>query len=295
MKTRREWLLLALLIAVGGGALWLWTRPDPAHHPAPEEFAQPPAGALRVAWVGNSHTFVHQVPSQVIALGAAEGTPLWIRVAVAGGYTLEDHRKTQRLEALLSNTSFDVVVLQEASGRAHFDHESYRRDATYFSELVRQTGARVVLYENWSYGKSKRNPDLTDEGITRQQTETSAFVTELAVDLNATCAPVGQAFLVARTSTNLPRVVSKDGNHTAPAGGFLAAAVLYLAITNRTSFEGELPRSSQLKAEVRAELRRIAVRTSASVTCARKDSNNDDGRESFPNRSLAPSGQGNRQ
>ncbi|HSQ67690.1 MAG TPA: hypothetical protein VLM85_30980, partial [Polyangiaceae bacterium] len=73
--------------------------------------------AIRVLFVGNSHTFVNDLPGALCGLGAASTPPVPLDVteAVAGGYSLADHLRDGTAARLIDEGRWDWVVLQEQS------------------------------------------------------------------------------------------------------------------------------------------------------------------------------------
>ena len=92
-------------------ALCLVVMSIPAHAPA--------AGIdqdVRVLFVGNSLTYVGNLPAVLQALGAANDKRVSTEMLVSGGATLADRLDDSSLQRLLDARRFDYVVLQERGG-----------------------------------------------------------------------------------------------------------------------------------------------------------------------------------
>jgi hypothetical protein len=222
-----------------------WSRPD---------------GALRVAWLGNVHTFHHQVPYQIQAMAHADARALWFETIATPASTLRRHRELGDFERLL-RSPFDVVVLQEQSTRSHFEQPEFGRDAAYFAGLAHAVDARVVLVEAWSYGPEMPLEGWSEARAASVQAETSAYIDALAEALHARVAPVGRAFAVAQRTPALPPVIGPDGNKSTPEGAFLMAAVVYLTIVDGGTSATPVVSEAGVPPDVQRRLWEIASRT----------------------------------
>ncbi len=111
----------------------------------------------KILFVGNSITFVHDVPGQVRRLAAsAPGGPRYnTRMIASGGYTLSQHLAEGWAVGEIRTGVWDVVVLQDYSSAAF--HASTRADTeasvARLTEEADAAGAEVVLYANWAPGQ----------------------------------------------------------------------------------------------------------------------------------------------
>ena len=119
-----------------------------------------PAKPTRVLFVGNSITYVNNLPATFQALAAAQGKPVEAAMLVRGGETLSGHLASGLLtKELLSG--FDEVVLQERGGdllcvqysQAMIDgceksHEAHRR----LVQMAKEAGAEPLLLGTYQLG-----------------------------------------------------------------------------------------------------------------------------------------------
>jgi hypothetical protein len=75
-----------------------------------------PGDSQRILFVGNSLTYVGNLPAVVEAIGASNGKKIFTEMLVAGGATLTDRLNDGSVEKLLRETPYDYVVLQERGG-----------------------------------------------------------------------------------------------------------------------------------------------------------------------------------
>ena len=59
------------------------------------------AGSLRVLFVGNSYTYVNELPALVAAMGATQGVPIRVTMRAEPDYSLADHLRDRRFRLLL--------------------------------------------------------------------------------------------------------------------------------------------------------------------------------------------------
>lgn len=145
---------------------------------------------------------------------------------------------------------FDIAIMMDCSlcpihpqlGAVFVEHA--RRHA----ETVRRFGARPVFFMSWAY---KDKPEMTAglaEAYTRAGNENEALVI-----------PAGLAFARAMAERPALDLYVADLRHPSLAGTYLAAAVTYAAILNRSPEENRY--TAGLPAEDAAFLRRVAWQT----------------------------------
>jgi hypothetical protein len=182
---------------------------------SPPDAVQEPAN--RVLFVGNSFTLGHDLPRLVAERAAANDPPLRLEVhAVAeDGMTLEQHWRQGGAARRLNAERWDLVVLQEQSSRPLSEPVLMELYARRFTELARERGAKVILFETWAR---------------RDEPETSppraAAYRRVAEAVGAAVAPVGTAWSRARLRQPDVELHADDGIHANPAGARLAASVI---------------------------------------------------------------------
>ncbi len=257
-------LLVGMSVVAAPGVEHLLEKSRPRHALKPYHWLGAPSEALRVAWVGNSHTYVNQVPYLVQAMGDASGVPIFIEGIARPGFSLEQHRELGLFAAMLE-PPLDVVVLQEQSAQSHYHPDRYARDAGYCAGLARALGARVVLVGAWAYEESPDHPERTPASVRAQERQSTEHVLRLSRRIAAGVAPVGLAFRLIREDSTKLDMTQRDGNHTTPEGAYLEAAVVYLAIAPRElSTEIVVPGVS-IAPEIQATLWRVARQAMARI------------------------------
>jgi hypothetical protein len=232
--------VLVALIVVGAGLAWhLRGPPSRGSDLAPSGSAVLPADVgkppLRVLFVGNSYTFVNDLPGVVRHLASAAREPLRLEAVqeCPGGATLKQHWDSGRDVALLHETHFDWMVLQGQSEEPSFEPAQLERDMyPYVAKLVdagRETGTRALLFLTWARREGDPANAPGDTYAAMQRRIVTGYET-VSARLRVPVAPVGIAWQRALESPPGTSLWASDGSHPSVAGTYLAACVIYAAL-----------------------------------------------------------------
>lgn len=171
-----------------------------------------------ILFIGNSHTYYHEMPQMAVQLAKAAGHErrLSVETSTASGVSLQWHWNNQRTRELVAQGDWDAVVLQERSGGPMEDKASMHMHARLLHGEIQKHGAETVFYMTWA---------RTYQPGT--QPEITAAYEELAEELDATLAPVGEAWRRALDADPDLRLHAPDGRHADPSGSYVAACVFY--------------------------------------------------------------------
>lgn len=188
--------------------------------------AQRPAASapMRVLFIGNSYTYVNDLPMVIADLAAAahEARPFSPEVVLVGGATLEGHIAGRDALPAIARGGWDVIVLQEQSTRPITDPGKMWRDVKTLADAAKKVNARLVLYETWA----REAAPATQDSLTH-------VYRKAAADEGATVAPVGEVWAAFRAAEgSVPSgahstLFRDDGSHPSPIGTYVAATVLY--------------------------------------------------------------------
>ena len=196
----------------------------------------------RVLFIGNSYTFVNNVPALVEAFSRhAGGPPIEAEMLVAPGAFLADFVEAGTVLERLARESWDVVVLQELGGHlaclgtaqrpAPVECTSSVAAHRKLAKASRARGAEVIVFGTWSM----------TEGV---QGVVSSGTRRVASSTKGKAVDVGWMLERARRADPDIELFVPD-KHLAPAGSVLAAVALWQAITGRaaptTAFRAEVP------------------------------------------------------
>jgi hypothetical protein len=179
---------------------------------------------LRVLFIGNSYTYSNDLPRMVAALARAGGQrPLHYEMETPGGYSLENHWNDGRALARVQARAWDFVVLQDQSQMPLGNRRAMFEYARRFETEIGMQGTKTILYMTWA------RLDRPDD-----QSPISQSYTELARELRARLAPVGNAWRTALAGDPQLVLHDADGSHPTPAGTYLTACVFYATLYGRS-------------------------------------------------------------
>lgn len=191
------------------------TAPTGSQTP-PTELPPAPANAVRVLFVGNSLTYVNDLPGTITDLALASGQrPLYAVSVAYPNYALEDHLLQGDAERLLRAYDWDVVVLQQGPTSLASSRVLLERDARRFAPLIARAKARPALFMVWP----------TEDRVFAFNDVRDSY-RAAAVDINGMFLPAGMSWLEAwKRDPSL--TLYSDGLHPTPMGTYLAALVIF--------------------------------------------------------------------
>lgn len=228
---RRSPRLLAMLALSAIATVAVATEP-----PQPSALASVthPAAAtqpLHVLFVGNSLTYVNNLPALLRAVGASQGTSITTETYAAPGGNLATRWKDGHVADALRDRKFDVVVLQEQGGHlaACMAGMQDQRKApcaaslrayTGIAKLAQARGGKVLLFTTW--GPDERWQRKLDRSLHMIAKKSDAEVFDAAGALRAL-----------RKSDPDIRLYP-DGTHPTTQASLMLALALYRDITGET-------------------------------------------------------------
>jgi hypothetical protein len=218
------------------------------------------AACTRVLFIGNSYTYVNDLPAMVAELARAGGRAIQTGMAAEGGLTLADQVKSSATQAKLGSTAWDIVVLQEQSqipAVAQFRTDQMYPAARDLIRTIRVSHARPMFFLTWAHRDGWPENGLPD--YTRMQTAIDDGYLALAGELGVAVAPVGIAWATVVSRNAQAGLWQDDGSHPTIAGTYLAACVFFAAIFHQSPIG--LAYHAGLADEVTAALQQVAADT----------------------------------
>ncbi len=223
---RAPLVLVAALAVLLAGMLVVrpWTQPTGCA-------GAPPGSCTRVLFIGNSYTFVNDLPGRFAALAHAGGHRTEVAMVANGGATLAGLLTAKETADALVPERWDDVVLQEqsevpsvATARTQVMYPAVRT----FADRIRIVGARTILFLTWAHRDGWPENGLPSYG-TMQDQVTLGYLA-IGHELGAPVAPVGVAWSTALREAPQVTLWAADGSHPGPAGTYLAACVFYATV-----------------------------------------------------------------
>jgi hypothetical protein len=193
---------------------------------------KPGGGAcVRILFVGNSYTFVNDLPGMFADLARAGGKTVEVGMAAEGGWTLADHAGSSASLDKIKSAGWDFVVLQEQSqipSIAQFRTGSMYPAARQLAGLAKQAGSAPLFFLTWAHRAGWPENGLAD--YESMQNQIGYGYLAIARELQAPVVPVGSAWLVVRRQYPALDLWQADGSHPTRTGTYLAACVFYAAV-----------------------------------------------------------------
>jgi hypothetical protein len=181
------------------------------------------AGGINILFVGNSLTYVNDLPSTVAAIGASVGDTIRVAAAVGPDLALIDHLNgLSDAVAQMRRGGWKFVVLQQGPTTAGMCRDSLVLWASMYAAQLRGSGATLALLMSWP---GATHLDLFDE--VRVSFEAAAL------GVNGVFVPAGEAWRTIQRSHPEVPLYGADGFHPSPTGTFLAALVIHERVTGR--------------------------------------------------------------
>lgn len=189
-------------------------------------------------FIGNSLTYVNDVPGIVQALAdSAGGPPLAVETVAFPDYALIDHWNEGvadgRARGEIAKGGWKFVVLQQGPTSVGVNRDTLRLATKLFAQDMAKIGATPALFSAWPTIDRRQDFPRSIESYTLA-----------AGDVNGLLLPIATAWLTAwRRDSTL--ALYSDGLHASVAGSYLSALVIY-AVLQRHSPAG-LPSRLRLR------------------------------------------------
>lgn len=190
---------------------------------------------LTVLFIGNSHTYVHDVPKMVTRLNDSQpGSPgMTIRSVAKPAYTLEDHLSNGKAKRTIETGFWNFVVIQPASLEPFQGPDAQVSNFRILADAAATKGV-PILYGIWQREEEHDFYGWKGMPTTPVLAAEKIRTTNLATinGTSARLAAVGDAWVLVQ-SRHPELKLYMDGNHTTIAGAYLAAAVVLRSILQK--------------------------------------------------------------
>jgi len=203
-----------------------------------------------ILFIGNSLTYVNDVPGIVQALAASRGDSLAVETVAFPDFALIDHwnegtgHGTARGE--IASGKWQFVVLQQGPSSVSVNRDTLRLSTKLFAPGIAQSGGVAALFSVWP------TSDRLQDFPAAIQSYTLA-----ASDVGGVLLPVASAWQAA-WQRNPTLALYSDGLHASTSGSYLSAHAIYAVLVHKTPIG--LPSSLMLRSGSR-----IAVDTATAA------------------------------
>lgn len=199
---------------------------------------QAQAKKLKVLFLGNSYTYVNNMPQIVANIALAMGDTLTFESNSPGGQTFQGHNGDPVSTNKIKAGGWDYVVLQEQSQRPSFPQAQVANDVYPFAKaldaLVDQYNScgQTMFYMTWGRKNGDAGncpgwpPVCTYQGM---DSLLQLRYMEMALDNKAEVSPVAAVWRYLRKNNPGIELYDADESHPSPAGSYAAAVCFYTA------------------------------------------------------------------
>jgi hypothetical protein len=197
-----------------------------------------------VLFIGNSYTYVNNMPQLVEQIALSFGDTLVHDSSTPGGTTFNGHSNNAQTIAKINQQQWDYVVLQAQSQEPSFHPSQVATDTyPYAAQLVDLIEANFsctepLFFMTWGrkYGDQQNcqfyPPICTYQGM--QQRLRESYL-EMAFTDSASCSPVGMAWKKSIALDSNLNLYSPDNSHPSIYGSYLAACTFYASIFKKSA------------------------------------------------------------
>ena len=205
----RSLLALALLALVSCGS-------------SPTE-PEPPPGALRVLFVGNSLTYTNDLPAMVQKIAEANGDTFFIKTLAYPDWGLQDHWESGSAPAEVASEQWDMIVMQQGPSSLASSRLNLLEWSRKFGDLAKLHGTCAAMFMVWP---SKAYFGSFDAVY--------ANYAEAADSIDGLFLPGGDAWRKGWAKDPSYAFYGPDNFHPSPLGTYAAALAVYSGLTGRS-------------------------------------------------------------
>jgi hypothetical protein len=192
---------------------------DDTTEPSPDPNAQ-----VRILFIGNSLTYVNDLPGMVKALSDSIGGPVTQVVSVAfPDFALEDHWNSGEARRALQQGGWTHVVMQQGPSALETSRENLLQWSQMFAEEIRARGGTPGMYMVW--------PSTDRSGDFERVSESYRLAAQA---INGLLFPAGDAWRAAWRRDASLQLYGGDGFHPSVMGSYLAAITITAVIHQRS-------------------------------------------------------------
>ena len=200
-------------------------------------FSQTP----KVLFIGNSYTYVNDLPGTINNLALSMDTSYIKDQNTPGGYRFMNHASNTTTYEKIFSEQWDYVILQAQSQEPSWPPSQIETDvfpyAKQLSDSIKKNNpcTEIIFYSTWGRkegdsGNCAEWPPVCTFAGMNDRLSVGYFT--MAQENNASIAPVGHAWKIAREDNHFNNIdlYSGDGSHPSVYGTYLTACVFYQSI-----------------------------------------------------------------
>lgn len=196
---------------------------------------------LKILFIGNSHTYVNDIPRTVSLIAKSKGDSVYYMMSAPGGCDFQSHYKLIETISAIKSQKWDFVVLQESGWRtalpdAMADTMIYPyADSLYKMIKTNNESTKIILYMTHGYrdGASWGDEDPSVSTYEGMQERIKNTYLEISNRLNVPIAPAGMIWEIIMDKYPNMVLFQSDGIHAEYNGSYISACTIYSLIFNK--------------------------------------------------------------
>lgn len=195
--------------------------------------------SISVLWIGNSYTYVNDLPEMLNQLTFSLGDKLSFDSKTNGGYTFQNHWNDPATYTKISSKPWDYVILQGQSQEPSFPtsqvntqtlpYATYLADSVYSNKFCSQ----AMYFMTW--GRENGDPQWDSiNTFNKMNSRLRDAYVRIRDSAEASVSPVGSAWRYVRENHPNIQLYSGDGSHPSVEGSYLAASVFYASLFRKS-------------------------------------------------------------
>lgn len=201
------------------------------------------ADTTRVLFIGNSYTYVNDLPVMFKNLSTSLGRTVYTDMSAPGGYSLEQHLTNSETLLKISAGNWNYVVLQEQSQMPTIEYYRYFSmypSARNLDSIIKSYSGNTMFFMTWGrrYGgiqciDTSCSPPFIN--FSHMQDTLSSAYNKIAIELNASVCQAGNVWRQSINTDSSVVLWDSDLSHPSLAGTYLTACAFYSKIFHTSS------------------------------------------------------------
>lgn len=190
----------------------------------------------KVLFIGNSQTFVNDVPNLVKQMASSVGDILDYEDSTFGSYSLDQHANNTQTMDKIKKGGWEYVVIQGSSGTPSLSEDyvaanvypNYRR----INDSIKKYNpcAKTVIYQTWGYKNGFPSQCASWPAVCTYEGMDDLLQTRfktISEDIHAAISPVGKVWRRFRELQPTTNLYHADQYHASLHGSYLSAMTFY--------------------------------------------------------------------
>ncbi|MCF0209773.1 MAG: T9SS type A sorting domain-containing protein [Bacteroidales bacterium] len=197
----------------------------------------------KVLFIGNSYTYVNDLPNTLKDVAANEGRELKVSNITQGGARFQTHCSNETTLNAIASGNYDIMIIQGQSQEVAFPYNQFYNEVYPYAKQLdslfkaNNPDGRVIYYMTWGYRYGDQincqfySPFCSYWTMSEELCDN---YTTFAEDFDSEVAPCGKAWQLSIGIDSTIVLHSSDNSHPTEQGTLLNAYVMYNTIFNDT-------------------------------------------------------------